>query len=134
MKTYDEAISDMTASALADYRNFNWRSGGEASDKDMDFVVTHGRSYTKISSVRLGYNDHKMETVWGFVVRTEKHPKFKYGDILKAASYKAPATNHARGNIFGVYEVNWTGPQYMGENVKAMNDVNEKMPDMVSVI
>lgn len=38
-------------------------------------------------------------------------PKFKRGDILKAASWKAPATNYARGNVLNgnLANVVWTG-------------------------
>ena len=37
--------------------------------------------------------------------------KFKAGDILKAASWKAPATNFVRGNLFEKTfdRVRWTG-------------------------
>ena len=37
--------------------------------------------------------------VWGFVVNTKNDKKFKYGDLLKAASWKAPARNFIRGNV-----------------------------------
>ena len=41
--------------------------------------------------------------------------KFKAGDLLKAASWAAPARNKARGNILkGDYSwVRWTGPEYL---------------------
>ena len=52
--------------------------------------------------------------VWGFVVNTDNDKKFKKGDILKCASYKAPARNAARGNVLdGGYEIRWTGPLYL---------------------
>ena len=52
--------------------------------------------------------------VWGFIVNTETDKKFKYGDILMAAGWAAPARNKARGNIFeDLSWVNWTGPAYL---------------------
>ena len=51
--------------------------------------------------------------VFCFIVR-EDSGKFKKGDILKAAGYRAPAKNSARGNVLsGNYYVQWTGPLYM---------------------
>jgi len=61
-------------------------------------------------------------SVWGFIViEHELDKKFKYGDILKAASLKQPTTNFARGNVFEGkpsygskypdYKPNWTGAQ-----------------------
>lgn len=56
---------------------------------------------------------------WAFVAREDTTSKalgsVKRGDILKPATWKAPA-KHARGNIFhggtgGV--VQWTGPSYL---------------------
>jgi len=53
-------------------------------------------------------------SVWGFIVNTHNDPKFKYGDILLAAGWKAPAKNHARGNVIdGNFKtISWTGPAY----------------------
>ena len=48
-------------------------------------------------------------SVHSFIVNTDKDKKFKYGDILKAASWNAPARNFARGNVFGEYKTRWTG-------------------------
>jgi len=57
--------------------------------------------------------------VWGFIVNTKKDKKFKYGDLLKAAGYNAPARNFARGNVIDdtvedlrVKSVRWTGVRY----------------------
>ena len=57
--------------------------------------------------------------VWGFIVNTKKDKKFKYGDILKSASYNAPARNFARGNVIDdtvenlrVKSIDWTGVKY----------------------
>lgn len=53
-------------------------------------------------------------SVWGFIVNTDKDKKFRKGDILKPASWKAPARNAARGNILdGGYTIRWTGPLYL---------------------
>ena len=50
-------------------------------------------------------------SVYGFIVNTKDDPKFKYGDMLKAAGWNAPATNFSRGNVLEfdkVKTVNWT--------------------------
>ena len=48
--------------------------------------------------------------VHSFIVNTNDDPKFAFGDILKSASYSAPARNFARGNIFDeTYGATWTG-------------------------
>ena len=47
---------------------------------------------------------------WGFVM-LENDDKFMRGDILKAATWKAPARNFARGNILNGNwgKVRWEG-------------------------
>ena len=70
--------------------------------------IEEGRKYLKITK-RLG----TQTMVWGFIVKGEDDKKFAQGDILKAASWAAPARNKARGNIFDNYDVRWTGPNYL---------------------
>ena len=52
-------------------------------------------------------------SVHSFIVKKAfKH--FKVGDVLKAASWKAPALNQPRGNVLeGNYPIQWTGPLYL---------------------
>lgn len=52
--------------------------------------------------------------VWGFISLVDD-PKLgaKPGDLLKAASWNAPA-KHPRGNILdGTARYKWTGPEYL---------------------
>lgn len=86
----------------AEWDNVN-REMVEEFEQELGFL--EGKKYIKITK-----NNHG--SVWGFVVK-EDGPKFRKGDILKAASWAAPATNHARGNVFDGYQIQWTGPCYM---------------------
>ncbi len=69
-----------------------------------DLEIGGGRKYTKIIM-----NTGNQKMVWGFIDRTN-------GDVLKAATWKAPA-KHPRGNLYdpygGMLNINWTGPAYM---------------------
>ena len=68
-------------------------------------AIKSGRKYIKIVAD---------SSVWGFIVNTDADSRFRRGDILKAASWAAPARNSARGNILdGGYTVRWTGPNYL---------------------
>jgi hypothetical protein len=49
------------------------------------------------------------------VVNVHNDKQFRFGDLLKAASWKTPARNAARGNVVdGDFSfVKWTGLDYM---------------------
>jgi hypothetical protein len=72
-----------------------------------DFVkglsYSFGKKYVKVI---------KENSVHSFIVAKDDG-KFKEGDILKPASWAAPAKNAARGNIYGEYSIRWTGPEYL---------------------
>ena len=102
----DDGIANMIAAANADYMNFTVSETMKA-EFVKEWVVNKGSKYIKISTRNGG-------SAWGFVVNTDNDKKFKKGDILKCAGYKAPARNAARGNVLdGGYLINWTGPLYL---------------------
>ena len=112
-----ENIEELFEKIVEDYQEWTFNSyqaNGYASegieDRVIEFqdglIAEDGRKYIRI----LADNGRR---VWGFVVKSDTN-KFRAGDILKAASYKAPAVNKARGNILdGGYTVRWTGPLYL---------------------
>ena len=110
--------NEMTAlieNIKTDYFNWTTRCAGAKgrttlSDTNKDMIARFndkikfkvGNKYIKVFS--------EGSSVWGFVVNTDNDKKFKKGDLLKAASYSAPARNFARGNILeGGYRSTWTG-------------------------
>lgn len=117
------AVEVLLEAIKTDYREYTDRSAiarakrtgasGELDEVNLEMIAEfeqelgflEGKKYIKITK-----NNHG--SVWGFVVK-EDGPKFRKGDILKAASWAAPATNHARGNVFDGYQIQWTGPCYM---------------------
>ncbi len=106
-------ITELLEKIKEDYLNFKLASGYAHTEISKKMIVEFndglkvltGKKYIKIE---------KENSVWGFIVNTETDKKFRKGDILMAASFKAPARNHARGNIIdGDYQINWTGPNYL---------------------
>ena len=75
--------------------------------KTNNYKVTEGRKYFKVV---------RENSVAAFVLK-EDYKHFKKGDVLKAASWNAPALNRARGNVFkGLYPMQWTGPLYLNRS------------------
>jgi len=70
-------------------------------------TLSFGKRYARLDRVRL--SDNRPESVYAFVDTTN-------GDVLKPASYKAPA-KHARGNVLdeagGMKYVGAYGPAYL---------------------
>lgn len=112
---YETGLKALVEYIVEDYaiwsvRSFGPESSAETCDRAQEFRselrIESGRSYDKVI---------KGGSVWGFIVKSDKDKKFKKGDILKAASWKAPARNVARGNIMDedFSWVRWTGPAYL---------------------
>ena len=105
-------IQNMIQGAKEDYIKMSSSGGKELtgySKEQVDnwensFRVETGKKYIRVV---------KENGVFCFIVR-EDSGKFKKGDILKAAGYRAPARNSARGNVLtGNYNIQWTGPLYL---------------------
>ena len=96
---------------VADYAQFIKRYDEDRVESFAEGIFfEEGRKYIKVVK-HLG----SQQMVWGFIVKSENDKKFQKGDILKAASWAAPARNAARGNIIsGDYGwVQWAGPAYL---------------------
>ena len=105
-------IQNMIQGAKDDYIKWSTMGGKELTGYSKDqvdkwenlFRVETGKKYIRVV---------KENGVFCFIVR-EDSGKFKKGDILKAAGYRAPARNSARGNVLtGNYPIQWTGPLYL---------------------
>jgi len=96
-------IGKMIDAMVVDYSkgNTNERMFNEYKDGFKSIV---GQKFIKITNGN---------GVKAFIVK-EDNGKFKMGDILKPASWRAPAKNSARGNVLeGGYAIQWTGPLYL---------------------
>lgn len=109
-----EAIEKLFEYAKADYARFftNLDTGGMSEHgkkqlAEFELTYTVGKTYIKLINSRNGSN----ESVFGWIVNCDDG-KFPRGAILKAATWKAPSTNFARGSIYNedtFKNVRWTG-------------------------
>ena len=98
--TIMEGIDNMINAMQQDYKSYNYNG------IMIDYEVKPGKKYIKIIEKNGG--------VSCFVVNIKDDKKFKYGDVLMAASWSTPARNSARGNVLvGGYPIQWTGPLYL---------------------
>tara|TARA_R110000823_G_scaffold101636_18_gene218386 strand:- start:170 stop:487 length:318 start_codon:yes stop_codon:yes gene_type:complete len=91
------------AKIVEDYANF---SSAHTGDRGFAVEFAEGRNYVKVINTDNG--SHR--GVHSFIVK-KATKGFVVGDILKAATWSAPATNFKRGNVFDLdsVEVRWTG-------------------------
>jgi hypothetical protein len=92
-----------------DYRVFSDRCLDGNLDYMENFDIEEGRNYIRIVRER---REGGGRSCAGFIVKKDT-AKFKRGDMLKSAGWKAPATNFARGNVLTDLPevVRWTGIQ-----------------------
>ena len=101
--SFDEAMDSLLLNIQVAYDN--WIDNG----KTLDLSLKPGRKFIKVV---------EGTRVWGFVAKvdgTHKGVPMLKGDILKAATWRAPA-KHSRGSIFDKEmhkSFSWTGPNYL---------------------
>ena len=121
----DDGIDLIKCLITEDYKKFSNLPADAAAIDYKDSSVPRERMYYEFATTlneNKGSKYIKIVTggsVWGFIVNTHTDNKFKYGDVLKAASWKAPTRNFARGNVIddSVEDlrnktVRWTGVRY----------------------
>ncbi len=106
------ALDRYVALIKADYAGWHRPHGNDLIHDEMvrefDAGVSYEVSRKFVKVITGAANGHT--SVHSFIVLADDG-KFKRGDILKAASWKAPAKNFARGNVLAgnLKNVRWTG-------------------------
>ena len=114
--TLEAGIEAIKKASIEDYNlrtEYNSNKYNIRDDMRKEFAegFSHsvGQKYIKVIA---GSPDRPF--VHSFIVATDSDSKFRKGDVLKPATWKAPAKNKARGNIFdGDFPIQWTGPLYL---------------------
>ena len=112
-----DGIKNLIKAANADYCDRSYKSEDAVPEYVLEmqekfkngWTIEEGKKYISIYNT-LG----NQKSIWGGVVK-EDGGKFKKGDILKAAGWRAPA-KHSRGSIFDKEfhkSFSWTGPNYL---------------------
>jgi hypothetical protein len=104
------AVTTYLTHLVNDYRSYTVEEYHRVPDKDAAFYTVTGTKRLKVV-IRM-YEDSDSAHSW---IVTKDDPKLGHvvGDILKAATWKAPATNYTRGNVFSpdsyTERARWTG-------------------------
>ena len=113
-----KGLDKLSAKIKADYCKFATKTTvGQIltmnSENDAEFLKSRIRKFNSELQYTVGKKYIKFtsgSSCWGFIV-IKDDDKFKRGDILKAAGYKTPARNFARGNILkdDLENIRWEG-------------------------
>ncbi len=97
MTDFNEAVALYLQHLTNDYSS-------QYGNGQKQFETEDGSKYVKVVAVGFGRSSHS------FIVK-EDGPKFKRGDILKAAGWNAPAKNFIRGNVLTntFRNIRWSG-------------------------
>jgi hypothetical protein len=95
---------------MNDYQEWCDRAEIKGTQRDeTHWVAEEGRNYIKIIHCR---GEEGQKSVHSFIVK-KATKKFVEGDVLMAASWKAPATNFARATVFDTNSfanrIRWAG-------------------------
>jgi len=95
----DMALTEYMDAIQADYNR--WSDNKFATRDPLNITIKTGSKFYKVV---------RGNSVHSFVCR-KAHDKWKVGDILKAASWNAPAKNFVRGNVLTKKHdtLSWTG-------------------------
>lgn len=87
----EELLDLITDSYVRDFKRPDESTDAVGRRFRKKLSLTVGKKYIRIVS---------SGSAWGFVVNTRDDSKFAYGDLLKPASWKTPARNFSRNNVF----------------------------------
>jgi hypothetical protein len=99
---------NMCIQEYCDHLKADYESRGR--DNGIEFQYELGRKYVHVIMNHTGQFSYGQRSSHSFVMINDDK-QFKRGDILKSASWKAPARNFSRGNVLcgGFKHIKWAG-------------------------
>lgn len=100
-----DLLPRLTSKFIDDWNKYNKNMGHTFGLDSYSIDYDFGAKFARII-----VQNHGSRSCAGFICLVD-NGKFKRGDLLKAASWKAPAKNFSRGSIFDLdnAQIRWTG-------------------------